>query len=173
MAVAAVAHIFVFPVKPYRSGLEQQQSDYGRIISTRETIKAASKEKEGKGAVIEKKETEVKCPGTSVKESIQDIVVGGGQHVVKDVVLTINQAIEPVDRGEQTGVTKIQETFHQRKVASDNKKEETAVEEHVKKKKKTVASVEEEGISESSSSSVAVRRVNEEEIVISRKGQNT
>ncbi|XP_047330318.1 protein LAZ1 homolog 2 [Impatiens glandulifera] len=170
MAVAAVAHIFVFPVKPYRSGLEQQQSDYGKIISTRETIKAASKEKEGKGAVIEKKETEVKCPGTSVKESIQDIVVGGGQHVVKDVVLTINQAIEPVEKG----VTKIQETFHQRKVASDNKKEETAVEEHVQKKKKTVASVEEEGISESSSSSsVAVRRGNEEEIVISRKGQNT
>lgn len=42
------------------------------------------------------------------------------KQVVKDVVLTINQAIEPVERG----VTKIQETFHQISVGS-GKEEDT------------------------------------------------
>ncbi|GLT70584.1 hypothetical protein SLA2020_426550 [Shorea laevis] len=39
------------------------------------------------------------APGTSVRESVQEIVLEGGQHVVKDVVLTFNQAIGPVEKG--------------------------------------------------------------------------
>ena len=38
------------------------------------------------------------------------------EQVVKDVVLTINQAIEPVEKG----MTKIQETFHHISEASDD-----------------------------------------------------
>lgn len=50
--------------------------------------------------------------------------------VVKDVVLTINQAIEPV----HDGMTKIQETFHHISVSSDRKDElpEVKVDEHHK-----------------------------------------
>ena len=50
------------------------------------------------------------------------------KQVVKDVVLTINQAIEPVERG----VIKIQETFHHTSVSSNDNKEkpEVKVEEH-------------------------------------------
>jgi hypothetical protein len=45
--------------------------------------------------------------------------------VVKDVVLTINQAIGPVEKG----VTKIQQTLHQKKVvSSDEEEEETDLE---------------------------------------------
>lgn len=52
--------------------------------------------------------------------------------VVDDVVLTINQAIEPVEKG----VTKIQETFHHKSVASVDKESETEleVEDHIEKK---------------------------------------
>lgn len=45
--------------------------------------------------------------------------------MVKDVVLTINQAIGPVEKG----VTKIQETFHQRTESRDREESEFTVEE--------------------------------------------
>lgn len=41
------------------------------------------------------------------------------KQVVKDVVLTINQAMGPVEKG----VTKIQERFHRQSVSSDGKGE--------------------------------------------------
>ena len=51
------------------------------------------------------------------------------KQVVEDVVLTINQAIGPIEKG----VTKILETFHHRETDSDNNHEESelGVEEHV------------------------------------------
>lgn len=48
------------------------------------------------------------------------------KQVVEDVVLTINQAIEPVEKG----VTKIQETFHEIAVRDDEKESEVKVEEY-------------------------------------------
>ncbi|KAL0345006.1 UNVERIFIED_CONTAM: protein LAZ12 [Sesamum radiatum] len=124
MAIAAVAHIFVFSAKPYHF---IPAYHYGKI-TTQET-KAMVKIEEGdkeKPALLEKRETIVEAPGTSVKESVQDIVVEGGQKVMEDVVLTINQAIEPVHEG----MTKIQETFHHISVSSDSKDEpEVKVEE--------------------------------------------
>lgn len=125
MALAAVAHVFVFPAKPYHF---VPVSEHGKVAT--ETTKAILKIEKGNKenpAVYEKTKTKVEAPGTSVKESVQDIVVEGGQHVVEDVVLTINQAIEPVGKG----VTKIQKTFHQIAVNDDNKKEsELKVEEY-------------------------------------------
>ncbi|KAL9376577.1 hypothetical protein Peur_030697 [Populus x canadensis] len=115
MAIAAVAHIYVFSAEPYRF---IPVSGYGRV--TTETTKAEMKFGGGdqeKSAVFEKRETQVAAPGTSVSESVQDIVLEGGQSVVKDVVLTINQAIGPVEKG----VTKIQEKIHQRFVGSKDK----------------------------------------------------
>ncbi|EYU28318.1 hypothetical protein ABFS82_12G129800 [Erythranthe guttata] len=128
MAIAAIAHIFVFSAKPYRHYFVAA-SHYGEVTTHQET-KAMVNIEEGdkdKPALLEKKETEVKAPGTNIKESVQDIVVEGGQKVVKDVVLTINQAIEPVHEG----MTKIQETFHQISVSDETKDEtEVKVEEH-------------------------------------------
>ncbi|KAK2982222.1 hypothetical protein RJ640_009154 [Escallonia rubra] len=121
MAIAAVAHVYVFSATPYHF---LPASEYGKVAT--ETTKAMLKIEEGdeeKPAVYEKRETEVKSPGTSIKESVQDIVVEGGQHVVKDVVLTINQAIEPVEKG----MTKIHERFHEMSVSSDDKKEKEEI----------------------------------------------
>ncbi|XP_042034756.1 protein LAZ1 homolog 2-like [Salvia splendens] len=112
MAIAAVAHIFVFSAKPYHF---VPASGYGKVTSEETTavveIHEGGKEEE---AVVEKTETTVEAPGTNITESVQDIVVEGGHKVVKDVVLTINQAIEPV----HDGMTKIQETFHHISVSS-------------------------------------------------------
>ncbi|PIA27611.1 hypothetical protein AQUCO_07600053v1 [Aquilegia coerulea] len=123
MSIAAVAHIFVFSAKPYHY---LPISEDGKITShaTKATMKL---DKDGKEepATVERMETHVEAPGTSVTESVQDIVIGGGGHVVKDVALTINQAIEPVEKG----VTKIQEKIHHIRVDSKDKKEELEVEE--------------------------------------------
>lgn len=79
-------------------------------------MKTEVKLEESGGLVERKEETQVEASGTSIKESVQDIVIDGGQHVVKDVVLTINQAMGPVEKG----VTKIQ----QKLLDSDGKEEE-------------------------------------------------
>lgn len=47
--------------------------------------------------------------------------------MVKDVVLTINQAMGPVEKG----VTMIQETLHQRRVGSDEEESDVEVKELV------------------------------------------
>ncbi|KAK9142162.1 hypothetical protein Syun_011562 [Stephania yunnanensis] len=131
MAVAAVAHIFVFSAKPYRYLAVSQQ---GEVIShshaTKASIKLENKDAKDKAAAIERVDTHVEAPGTSVTESVQDIVLVGGKRVVKDVVLTINQAIEPVEKG----VIKIQEKFHNAAAESDNEEDESPqlqVEEHL------------------------------------------
>ncbi|KAJ4958621.1 hypothetical protein NE237_025732 [Protea cynaroides] len=119
MAIAAVAHVFVFSAEPYRV---LSVSEHGKV-SSKET-KAVLKLEEGgkeKPALLEKTETQVESPGTSVRESVQDIVIGGGEHVIKDVALTINQAIEPVEKG----VTKIQETFHHISKGPDDKEQDS------------------------------------------------
>ncbi|KAF9662346.1 hypothetical protein SADUNF_Sadunf18G0043300 [Salix dunnii] len=116
MAIAAVAHIYVFSAEPYFCFIPVSGH---RRVST-ETTKAEMKFEEGereKSAVFEKRETQVAAPGTSVSESVQDIVLEGGHRVVKDVVLTLNQAIGPVEKG----VTKIQEKIHRRFVGSKGK----------------------------------------------------
>lgn len=124
MAIAAVAHVFVFSAKPYN--FVPASSAHGKV--TKETIEATLDIDEGgeqKPAMLKETTTQVEAPKTSVKESVQDIVVEGGQRVVKDVVLTINQAIGPVEKG----VTKIQQTLHQKTVvSSDDEEEESDIE---------------------------------------------
>lgn len=53
------------------------------------------------------------------------------KQVVNDVVLTINQAIGPVEKG----VTRIQQTFHHKTVVSSDDEEEEEEESEVKVEK--------------------------------------
>ncbi|XP_044463167.1 protein LAZ1 homolog 2 [Mangifera indica] len=126
MAIAAVAHMFVFSADPYRF---RPAPEPGKLTtrSTEERLKLEEENKER--AVLEKTKIQIEAPGTSITESVQDIVIEGGQRVVNDVVLTINQAMGPVEKG----VTKIQKKFHSRSSSSEGKEEETElnVEEHV------------------------------------------
>ncbi|KHN12292.1 Transmembrane protein 184C [Glycine soja] len=79
MAIAGVAHVFVFSAKPYHF---LPPPAYGKV--SKETIEAALEIDEGnkqKSAVLKEKITQVEAPTTSVTESVQDIVVEGGQRV--------------------------------------------------------------------------------------------
>lgn len=77
MAIAAVAHVFVFSAKPYHF-----VPAIGKV--TEERIEATldiDEEGEKKAAVLKESTTQVEAPRTSVTESVQDIVVEGGQRV--------------------------------------------------------------------------------------------
>ncbi|PKA53575.1 hypothetical protein AXF42_Ash009071 [Apostasia shenzhenica] len=122
MAIAAVAHIYVFPVEPYRF---VPVSEYGKITSTETKAEADIEGGEtGKAVIVEQTETCIEAPGTSITESVQDVVLGGGEHVVKDVALTLTQVIEPVEKG----VHLIQESFHHLSVGSEKKEKGPKVE---------------------------------------------
>lgn len=76
MAIAAVAHVFIFSAEPYHY---IPASEYGKV--TTERTKEEVKLEGDTPAVLEKQDTKVEAPGTSVTESVQDIVLIGGQHV--------------------------------------------------------------------------------------------
>lgn len=78
MAIASVAHTFVFSAKQYHY---MSVHEYGKLSlqKTKEVVEVD--EENPKPTRIEKMETQVEAAGTSVKESVQDIVVEGGQHV--------------------------------------------------------------------------------------------
>ncbi|KAE9461537.1 hypothetical protein C3L33_06562, partial [Rhododendron williamsianum] len=37
--------------------------------------------------------------GMTIRESVRDVFVGGGEYIVKDLKFTVNQAVEPVEKG--------------------------------------------------------------------------
>ncbi|KAL5098349.1 hypothetical protein RYX36_002676 [Vicia faba] len=143
MAIAAVAHVFVFSAKPYH--FVPASSADGKVTEERMEAKLdIDEEGEKKPALFKETTTQVEAPRTSVTESVQDIVVEGGHRVVKDVVMTINQAIEPVEKG----VTKIQKTFHHKTVVSSDEEGEksdieieTDVTESIRGKRNDIAMV--------------------------------
>jgi hypothetical protein len=63
MAVAAVAHIYVYPAAPYR---RDNQHNLNKIDS-----------------VASELEEDVEAAATSVRESVKDVVMGGGEHVIE------------------------------------------------------------------------------------------
>lgn len=133
MAIAAIAHAFVFGVEPYKCIPLPEHGEFSRH-NKMELKVDVSDGSNGAPTTVEQKETHVKTPGTSIKESVQDVVLGGGHHVVKDVALTISQAMEPMEKGVEKGVGKIQETFHHVSLKpGDKKKPDVEVEEHVTK----------------------------------------
>ncbi|KAK8930662.1 hypothetical protein KSP39_PZI016176 [Platanthera zijinensis] len=123
MAVADIAHIFVFPAEPYQT---VPVSRHGKV-ETKDKAKLDLHAE--KPAFIEQTKACVEAPGTSITESVQDVVIGGVTQVVKDVALTISQAIEPVGKG----VHLIQESIHHLSVGSNEEEDgaKVEVEEHV------------------------------------------
>lgn len=79
MAVAAVAHVFVFSAKPYHF---LPSAAYGKVRKeTKEAALEIDEENRQKAALLKETSTRVESPRTSVTESVQDIVVEGGQRV--------------------------------------------------------------------------------------------
>ncbi|KAJ4868835.1 Protein LAZ1 [Raphanus sativus] len=54
--------------------------------------------------------------GMTIKESMRDVFVGGGEYIVKDVRFTVTQAVEPMEKS----ITKFNEKLH--KISQNIKK---------------------------------------------------
>lgn len=78
MAMAALAHVFVFSAEQYHY---IPASEHGKVTAKTSKEEIAVKGSREEPAIIEKKDALVEAPGTSVRESVQDIVVQGGQRV--------------------------------------------------------------------------------------------
>ncbi|XP_074585457.1 protein LAZ1 homolog 2-like [Curcuma longa] len=103
MTIAAVAHVYVFSAETYKYLPVTEHCRFASVDSKTEI----TSDKNGSSAV-EQKEAQAVSPPTRIAESVQDVVLGGGEHVVKDVASIISQAMEPVEKC----VTKIQESLN-------------------------------------------------------------
>lgn len=93
MAIAAVAHVFVFSAEPYHFN-EDYRSGPEEVI-TETTEEAKLKLEEGNSqTMLEKKETKVEAHGTSVTESVHDIFVEGGHQVSPFLSISIANMIK-------------------------------------------------------------------------------
>lgn len=81
MAIAATAHAYVFTVEPYQ---HIPVPDHGEVTCEKSKVEAkldVNDDASSTPTTIEQQETRVEAPGTSIRESVQDVVLVGGQHV--------------------------------------------------------------------------------------------
>ena len=85
MAIAAIAHAYVFTVDPY---LHIPTLNHGKVKceeSKMEVKVDVNDDRNSTPTTVKQKDTHVEAPGTSIKESVQDIVLVGGHHVIDEI----------------------------------------------------------------------------------------
>lgn len=111
MAVAASVHLYVFPAKPYElmgarwSGSVSILGDY--------TADCPLDPDEVRDS---ERPTKIRLPqpdidtrsGMTIRESVKDVVFGGGEYIVNDVKFTVHKAVDPVEKG----FTRMNEKLH-------------------------------------------------------------
>ncbi|KAL2643626.1 hypothetical protein R1flu_011213 [Riccia fluitans] len=106
MAIAAVAHIYIFPATPYqRLGQERRRgsvsvlADYASIDSPLDPEEVKESERHSVVKVHETSHEGRHHGGTSVRESVQDVLIQGGNMAFRDVKETVHIAVAPVEEG--------------------------------------------------------------------------
>lgn len=127
MGIASIVHLYVFPAKPYElmgDRLSGSVSVLGDYASTDPLDPDEVRDSE--------RPTKLRLPhpdidirsGMTIGESVRDVFIGGGGYIVNDVKFTVNQAVEPVEKG----ITKFNQKLH--KISQNIKR-------HDKEKRKT------------------------------------
>lgn len=127
MGIASIVHLYVFPAKPYElmgDRLSGSVSVLGDYASTDPLDPDEIRDSE--------RPTKLRLPhpdidirsGMTIRESVRDVFIGGGGYIVNDVKFTVNQAVEPVEKG----ITKFNQKLH--KISQNIKR-------HDKEKRKT------------------------------------
>ncbi|URE28609.1 hypothetical protein MUK42_18201 [Musa troglodytarum] len=112
MAVASVAHLYVFPAKPYELLADQSPGnvsvlgDYASVDCPVDPDEVRDSTRPTK-LRLPQPDVSVKSV-TDIRESVRDIVVGGGEHIVNDFKFTVTQAVEPVEKS----FTRLNEKLH-------------------------------------------------------------
>ncbi|XP_028797869.1 protein LAZ1 isoform X1 [Neltuma alba] len=111
MGIASVVHLYVFPAKPYElmgdrfPGSVSVLGDYSADCPL-DPDEIRDSERPTK-LRLPNPDANVRS-GMTIRESVRDVVIGGGEYIVKDVRFTVNQAVEPVEKG----ITRFNEKLH-------------------------------------------------------------
>ncbi|KAB1997707.1 hypothetical protein ES319_D12G042000v1 [Gossypium barbadense] len=112
MGIASVVHLYVFPSKPYElmgdriPGSVSVLGDYASVDCPLDPDEVRDSERPIK-LRLPQPDIEARS-GMTIKESVKDVFIGGGGYIVNDVKFTVNQAVEPVEKG----ITKFNEKLH-------------------------------------------------------------
>ncbi|KAB2097640.1 hypothetical protein ES319_A01G184400v1 [Gossypium barbadense] len=112
MGIASVVHLYVFPSKPYElmgdpiPGSVSVLGDYACVDCAPDPDEIRESERPTK-LRLPQPDIEARS-GMTIKESVKDVFIGGGEYIVNDVKFTVNQAVEPVEKG----ITKFNEKLH-------------------------------------------------------------
>ncbi|KAL3322731.1 hypothetical protein AABB24_040029 [Solanum stoloniferum] len=105
MGIASVVHLYVFPAKPYELMGECFTGDVA-VLGDYVSADLAVDPDEVRDS---ERRTKLRLPqpdiddrgGTTIRESVKDIFIGGGEYIVNDLKFTVTQAVEPVEKGIQ------------------------------------------------------------------------
>ncbi|KAL4303225.1 hypothetical protein GQ457_10G023580 [Hibiscus cannabinus] len=112
MGMASVVHLYVFPSKPYElmgdriPGSVAVLGDYASVDCPIDPDEVRESERPTK-LRLPQPDIEART-GMTIKECVKDVLIGGGEYIVNDVKFTVNQAVEPVEKG----ITKFNEKLH-------------------------------------------------------------
>lgn len=101
MGFAAVIHLYVFPAKPYELmgdryiGDVSVLGDYASVDCPLDPDEVKDSERPTK-IRLPQPDDHVRC-STAIKESVRDVVLGGGEYIVNDLKFTVNHAVEPIN----------------------------------------------------------------------------
>ncbi|KAL5699578.1 Protein laz1 [Ranunculus cassubicifolius] len=120
MCVAAMVHLYVFPAKPYEllgnhfSGNVSVLGDYSADCPL-DPDEVRDSERPTK---IRLPPTDIDDvhPGMTLRESVKDVVFGGGEYIVQDVKFTVKKTVDPMEKG----FTRFNEKLH--KISENIKK---------------------------------------------------
>ncbi|KAK9287304.1 hypothetical protein L1049_015717 [Liquidambar formosana] len=103
MAIASVVHLYVFPSKPYElmgdrfPGSVSVLGDYAAADCPLDPDEVRDSERPTK-LRLPQPDIDVRS-GMTIRESVRDVFIGGGGYIVNDVKFTVNQAVEPMEKG--------------------------------------------------------------------------
>uniref|UniRef100_A0A2P2PLF3 Protein LAZ1 n=1 Tax=Rhizophora mucronata TaxID=61149 RepID=A0A2P2PLF3_RHIMU len=112
MGIASFVHLYVFPAKPYElmgdhfPGSVSVLGDYVSVDCPVDPDEVRDSERPTK-LRLPNPDVDVRT-GMTIKESVRDVVVGGSGYIVNDLKFTVNQAVEPMEKG----ITKFNEKLH-------------------------------------------------------------
>lgn len=112
MGIASVVHLYVFPAKPYElmgdrfTGTVSVLGDYASVDCPLDPDEVRDSERPTK-LRLPQPDADIRS-GMTITESVRDVFVGGGGHIVNDVKFTMTQAVEPVEKG----ITRFNEKLH-------------------------------------------------------------
>ncbi|KAK1388924.1 Lazarus [Heracleum sosnowskyi] len=103
MGIASVVHLYVFPAKPYElmgdlfQGSVSVLGDYASVDCPLDPDEVRDSERPTK-LRLPQPDMDVKS-GMTIRESVRDVFIGGGEYIVNDLKFTVTQAVEPMEKG--------------------------------------------------------------------------